>query len=60
MNYHKLSRQGNLRKEVARRKQNGESSLNIHRGEIVKQVIISAGGQKAQDVDSAPMDGQSG
>ena len=34
--------QRNLRKKLMRRKQNGEFNLKIHRGKIVKQVIVSA------------------
>ena len=52
--------QKNLRKELTRRKQNGESNLKIRRGKIVKQVTVSADGQKAHDVDGALMDDQSG
>ena len=42
--------QRDLRKEQSRMKQNGESNLEICRGQLVEQLIV-LGGQNEQDID---------
>lgn len=46
----KKDRCRDLRKEQSRTKQNGESNLEICRGQLVEQLIV-LGGQNEQDID---------